>query len=225
MNFNYKCTTECNFVFIDTSSQFAKSINKYFKNIDNAVGLTMDVQNYKSNNKIFYVSPANSFGFMDGGIDKIYSKHMFRDVEGRIKSVINRHGKLSKLGRPYLPIGSAIIVAADNSTKNFMIAAPTMLFPQDVKGTQNPYYAFLAVLNVISTCPMSMYADIVVPGLCTGYGNIEPEESAKQIYKAYTDFHFNKTKPNTILYKNFLYYITEPNLCEQPNNHSNTEFK
>lgn len=222
---NYKCTSNCNFIFIDTNSQFTKAIDKYFQNMDNVVGLTMNIQDYKSNNKIFYVSPANSFGFMDGGVDKIYSRRMFRDVENRVKNSITKLGRKSKLGREYLPIGSAIIVPADNSGQHFMISAPTMLFPQDVKDTHNAYYAFLAVLHVISTCPIAAYADIVIPGLCTGYGNMSYNESARQICKAYLDFHCNQMKPNKILYRNPLYYITEPNLHEQPDNHSNTEFK
>ena len=222
---SYKCTSNCNFIFVDTESHFAKEINKCFNNIDNVVGLKMNVQDYKSNNKIFYVSPANSFGFMDGGVDKIYSRRMFRDVEDRVKNVITKLGRKSKLGRDYLPVGSAIIVPADNSGQKFMISAPTMLFPQDVTGTNNAYYAFLAVLHVISTCPLASYADIVIPGLCTGYGNISYEESAKQIYKAYFDFHFNKAKKEQILYRDLLCYVVEPNLHEQPTCYQNTEFK
>ena len=103
---SYKCTSNCNFIFVDTEAHFAKEINKCFNNIDNVVGLKMNVQDYKSDNKIFYVSPANSFGFMDGGVDKIYSRRMFRDVEDKVKNVITKLGKKSKLGRDYLPVGS-----------------------------------------------------------------------------------------------------------------------
>jgi len=222
---NYKCTSNCNFIFIDTNLQFARAINKYFENMDNVVGLKMNIQDYESINKIFYVSPANSFGFMDGGVDKIYSRRMFRDVEDRVKNVITKLGKKSKLGRDYLPIGSAIIVPADNSNQKFMISAPTMLFPQEVDKTHNAYYAFLAVLHVISTCPIAAYSDIVIPGLCTGYGNMSYDESARQICKAYLDFHCDKIPYVKTLYKNPLCYIAEPNLHEQPDNHANTEFK
>jgi len=214
-----------NFVFIDTKGEFADEINTLFSCIDNVVGLTMNVQDYKSNGRIFYVSPANSFGFMDGGIDKIYSRRMFRDVEDRVKYVVSRMGKYSKLGRRYIPIGSAFIVPADDSNKNFMISAPTMLLPQNVEGTNNAYFAMVAVLNVIHTYQPAHFSDIVIPGLCTGYGGISYKESAKQIFKAFMDFNFGIHITKNLIFRNNFCYISEPNLKEQPNNYQNREFK
>lgn len=38
------------------------------------------------------VSPANSFGFMDGGIDMLYSQHFGRHVQERLQTAIrSRH--------------------------------------------------------------------------------------------------------------------------------------
>ena len=49
-----------------------------------------------------YVSPANSFGIMDGGIDALFSAR-FPHVEGRVQTAI------STLGRP-LAVGECVIV-------------------------------------------------------------------------------------------------------------------
>lgn len=37
------------------------------------------------------VSPAHSFGFMDGGIDKIYTLHFGPEVQERLRVAIRRH--------------------------------------------------------------------------------------------------------------------------------------
>jgi O-acetyl-ADP-ribose deacetylase (regulator of RNase III) len=42
------------------------------------------------------VSPANSFGFMDGGIDRLYSQHFGWEVQDRLQELIRsrHHGEL-----------------------------------------------------------------------------------------------------------------------------------
>uniref|UniRef100_A0A2C9L7N0 Macro domain-containing protein n=1 Tax=Biomphalaria glabrata TaxID=6526 RepID=A0A2C9L7N0_BIOGL len=47
------------------------------------------------------VSPANSFGFMDGGIDWIYSKYFGWQMQNRLQNVIREdyHGELPVVSR------------------------------------------------------------------------------------------------------------------------------
>ena len=85
-----------------------------------------------------FVSPANSLGFMDGGIDMVLSRTMFPSCEKRLKALI------AALGRPYLRVGSAAWFMVGPRTG--FIAAPTMFLPHDVADTQNAYWAFLAAL-------------------------------------------------------------------------------
>ena len=69
------------------------------------------------------VSPANSFGFMDGGIDHLYSRHFGRKIEERLQEMIrNRH-------HGELLIGTAEIVETNNLRIPYIIAAPTMRVP------------------------------------------------------------------------------------------------
>jgi len=52
------------------------------------------IQDYTPQRKtVVYVSPANSLGFMDGGIDKVLSQVMFSGVETQLKELINKYGK------------------------------------------------------------------------------------------------------------------------------------
>jgi O-acetyl-ADP-ribose deacetylase (regulator of RNase III) len=89
------------------------------------------------------VSPANSFGFMDGGIDMLYSQHFGWEVQERLQSLIRKkhHGELI--------IGNAEIVETDNLRVPYLIAAPTMRVPMKLQDTVNPYLAARAVLLLV----------------------------------------------------------------------------
>lgn len=142
---------------------------------------------------------------MDGGVDKVYSQTMFPGIEKEVKAAIKTHGGVSDLGRPWLPIGQAIQV-------NKLIVAPTMLLPQNVQKTQNAYYALNAALweaewNGITT--------LVVPGMCTGYGKMDPITAVTQMKKAHE--HYKKVIRHD--------KSTAEILDEQPNYYENLEFK
>src|SRR5262245_26450501 len=66
------------------------------------------------------VSPANSFGFMDGGIDALYSQHFGWDLQLRLRR------KILDLHHGELLVGAAEIVETGSGAHPFMIAAPTM---------------------------------------------------------------------------------------------------
>ena len=129
------------------------------------------------------ISPANSFGNMNGGIDRIYKK-MFPKIDIRLVNEINNL-KLASCGYGYyIPIGSNIIVDTGYNNCNFMIAAPTMFTPRNIIGTDNVYKCFYGILerlhnnNLIIACPC----------LGTGIGGLTAKESAEQILKAVTTF-------------------------------------
>jgi O-acetyl-ADP-ribose deacetylase (regulator of RNase III) len=69
------------------------------------------------------VSPANSFGFMDGGIDLPYSKYFGWQVQQRLQELIVQHHRGEFL------VGTAEIVETDDKGIPFLIAAPTMRVP------------------------------------------------------------------------------------------------
>jgi hypothetical protein len=89
------------------------------------------------------VSPANSFGFMDGGIDLLYSGHFGWEVQDRLQELIRdrHHGELL--------VGAAEIVEMDSPRIPFLIAAPTMRVPMILRETVNPYLAARAALPLI----------------------------------------------------------------------------
>jgi hypothetical protein len=72
------------------------------------------------------VSPANSFGWMDGGIDLAYLNRFGQWLQPALQGAIAEHfgGEL--------PIGQALIVETHDGSIPFMISAPTMRVPAPV---------------------------------------------------------------------------------------------
>lgn len=89
------------------------------------------------------ISPANSFGFMDGGIEMLFSQHFGWQVQERLQKLIlnKHHGELL--------VGTAEIVETDNLQIPYLIAAPTMRVPMILRNSVNPYLAARAALLLV----------------------------------------------------------------------------
>ncbi len=131
------------------------------------------------------VSPANSFGFMDGGIDMLYSKHFGWGVQARLQQAIREkhHGELL--------VGTAEIVETGNEEIPYLIASPTMRVPMMLSNSVNPYLAARAVLLLIQHGKFpngDAIADkvktVAFPGLGTGIGTISSATCALQVRAA-----------------------------------------
>ena len=127
------------------------------------------------------VSPANSFGFMDGGIDLVYSQRFGWDLQGRLQDEINgRYGG-------ELPVGSATIVETGDPDFPWLISAPTMRVPETVANTVNAYLAFRAALlavhrhNKVHPSPIER---VLCPGLGTAVGRMPESRCAYQMHAA-----------------------------------------
>lgn len=140
------------------------------------------------------VSPANSFGFMDGGIDMLYTQRFGWHVQERLQDKIrSRHNG-------ELLVGCAEIVETDNIQHPFIISAPTMRVPQVLTYTANPYLAARAVLLLIKNGEFvdGVYAGLKIsdiintvafPGLGTGVGRVGPNTCAHQMRMALDEFY------------------------------------
>jgi O-acetyl-ADP-ribose deacetylase (regulator of RNase III) len=126
------------------------------------------------------VSPANSYGFMDGGIDAWYRAYFGAQIERTVQDAINR--------RPegHLPVGASLIVRTGHETVPYMIVAPTMKVPEQVD-SRNCYRAMRAILRIAVT-DAEVERDIYCPGLATGVGMVPPEQAAAEMAHAYGDW-------------------------------------
>jgi len=129
-----------------------------------------------------YVSPANSFGIMDGGIDVILSER-FPLVEERVQTAI------ASTGTP-LAVGSCITIETGDFDVPFMLCAPTMMFPSRVAHTDHAYQAMLAILREVERFNSvgGGIESVAIPGLCTGVGAMPPDVAASQMARAYAEF-------------------------------------
>ena len=129
------------------------------------------------------VSPANSFGIMDGGLDLAIRDQLGFSVERRIQEVIveKHHGEL--------PIGCAEVVETDDRRWRYLIAAPTMRIPEPIPFTINAYLAFRAILvaaeNFNKALGRREIDSLVCCGLGTGIGKVSASKCAAQMRAAY----------------------------------------
>jgi O-acetyl-ADP-ribose deacetylase (regulator of RNase III) len=136
------------------------------------------------------VSPANSFGFMDGGIDSWYRWRFGDGIQDSVRMAILRywHGEL--------PVGTAEIVETHDDEVPFLVAAPTMRVPMILgEDSINPYLAMRAVIMLIRREKFregkfqgedinSHVKKIASPGLGTGVGKVPAAMAAHQIREA-----------------------------------------
>ena len=128
------------------------------------------------------VSPANSFGFMDGGIDLVYSRHFGWELEASLKTL------LAEQHFGELPVGQAVIVPTGQARIPYLVSAPTMRVPGPIGATANVYLAFRAALIAVyrhnESAPGAIRS-VLVPGFGTGIGGMSPRRAARQMKLAY----------------------------------------
>lgn len=127
------------------------------------------------------VSPANSFGFMDGGLDYYLSLRFGWDVQQRLQKYIG------ELELKELLIGQSHIIETKDEKVPYIISAPTMRVPMSfhIATSVNAYLAMKAAL--ISAVNHPNINAIAIPGLCTGCGKMPFDVAAKQMYQAYKE--------------------------------------
>ncbi len=127
------------------------------------------------------VSPANSFGFMDGGLDYQLSVRFGWDLEKRLQKLIY------ELPEAELLVGQALVVETFDKEVPFLISAPTMRIPTNfnIDTSVNAYLAMKAIL--IKAINHETIASVAIPGLCAGVGRMSLEIAAKQMLLAYNE--------------------------------------
>lgn len=125
------------------------------------------------------LSPANSFGFMDGGIDLAYSNFFGWDLQDRLQETLRRQ----HAGE--LPVGQAAVVPTHHRDIPFLVSAPTMRVPGDIADTVNVYLAFRAALLAVKD--RNDIQTLLSPALGTGVGCMPIERAARQMYAAYAE--------------------------------------
>jgi O-acetyl-ADP-ribose deacetylase (regulator of RNase III) len=163
----------------DIDQDVVKAWRKYFRGIAN---VSISLGDILEGSADAIVSPANSFGYMDGGIDLIYLHRFGWELQTRLQT---------HLGDEHdgeLPVGQATIIETFDATIPFLVSAPTMRIPANVSNTVNAYLAFRAAIRAVKLhnreAPMKIRS-VLCPGLCTAIGRMSPDLCARQMAAAY----------------------------------------
>ena len=173
------------FYLRDINPDMVTAWKRYFDNIEDVEVSEGDIFEGPMADAI--ISPANSFGFMDGGIDLVYSDHFGWQLQERLQIELAAHHDGE------LPVGEAVIIPTNKADDiKFLISAPTMRVPMNVDKTVNAYLAFRASIRAIrdwnathAEKPEFQIDSVTCPGLGTAVGKMSYDACAKQMFFAY----------------------------------------
>ena len=112
------------------------------------------------------VNPANSFGYMGGG------------VAGAIKRIGGIEIENEAIGKAPIPVGTAVFTIAGSLPCSFVIHAPTMEQPAMRIGVDNVRDATRAALELGVELNLKT---IAIPGMGTGVGGVPTDDAAEAI--------------------------------------------
>jgi O-acetyl-ADP-ribose deacetylase (regulator of RNase III) len=136
------------------------------------------------------LSPANSFGFMDGGIDLLYSRFFGWELQDALQE------RIASEYDGELPVGQAILLPTGHKAIGFLVSAPTMRVPAVIDGTVNVYLAFRAALLAVqrhNTGRGPKIRSLASPALGAGIGGMPFARVARQMFAAYSDVVLGQT--------------------------------
>lgn len=197
------------FRFVDLNAQLVNAWKSVFKDVDSVEAINSSIFEHPSD---IIVSPANSFGFMNGGIDFSISKnlgwHIEKEVQKRIREEF--YGELL--------VGQALVVPTGHADFPYLISAPTMRTPMTILRSPNVYLAMKAILTLLKYGRLSSgelisdsISSVAIPGLGTGVGQVPPLVCARQMRLAWEDVNQEKylTKQGwEELRSNYAYFFT-----------------
>lgn len=198
-----------NYYFIDINKDLCDAWKTVFAGIE---GVTVKHQSIFETSCDALVSPANSHGYMNGGIDFAISKNLGWHIEKDLQQIIRD----KYFGE--LLVGQAEVIPTGQAQFPFLIAAPTMRTPMTIANTPNVYLAMKAILIKVEhghfadgTPIREKIKSIAIPGLGTGIGQVKPLDCARQMRIAWEDIqHAKYTNKETWdeMGSNFAYFYT-----------------
>lgn len=183
-----KSHREFKLILVDVQRELCEEWEKAFKEFSSVSifnGVFQNVTEYDC-----MVSPANSFGLMDGGID-LAIRHFFgMQIQKDVQKIIRNEFYGEQ------PVGTSKIVFTENEDHPFLAHTPTMRVPTDISDTDNVYNAMFAMLRAVSNHNKTekiRIESVLCPGLGTATGRVSYKEAARQMSLAYKNFK----KPTT----------------------------
>ncbi len=197
------------FYFIDINPDIVNAWQKVFDGIENITIAEGSIFDFPAD---AIVSPANSFGFMNGGIDFVISKNLGWHIEKRLQKIIRE----KYFGE--LLVGQAEIIETDHAKFPYLISAPTMRTPMTIHRSPNVYLCMKAILTLLKygkfedgTPIDDKVKSVSISGLGTGVGQVPPLLCARQMRIAWEDVgqeKYTTEKGWEELRSNYAYFYT-----------------
>jgi O-acetyl-ADP-ribose deacetylase (regulator of RNase III) len=131
-----------------------------------------------------WVSPTNSRGSMDGGLDAVIKKRLGAKIETNLQhEITRRYGSLN------LPVGHAVCVPTGEVQPPYLISTPTMVgSSDDISDSMNVALACAAAFQAVhmqnAAAPGSIRS-VALPGLGANTGKVPVEICADLMWTAY----------------------------------------
>ncbi len=131
-----------------------------------------------------WVSPTNSRGRMDGGVDAVIKRHLGAGIQLRVQRAIRDQFDGS------LPVGSAVCVRSGATNPTFLISTPTMVQSvQNVSETLNVAMACAAAFQAIhlqNDREPGSITSVALVGLGAATGRVPAQVCANLMWTGYT---------------------------------------
>lgn len=161
---------------------------EYFKECDDVEIICDDFKRFMDSHEVeCVVSPANSYGLMDGGYDLAITDYFGLNLSNKVQKYLleNLYGEQ--------PVGTSIIV--DINEKQKLIHTPTMRIPSHIKDP-------MVIYNCMRTCLMlakeKKINSIVIPGFGGACGNVKYSVIAEMMFQGYKQVN---NRPQTITWQ------------------------
>jgi len=166
------------YLFIDINAEMVEAWNEVFQGEENVKVLQGDITDVSCD---AIVSPANSFGFMDGGVDYAISMRLGWSLQDKLQA------QIKALPEGELLIGKSLVLETGDDLLPYLIASPTMRVPMsfNIATSINAYLATKAALIAAKAHPNIEY--VAIPGFCTGVGHMPHKTAAKQMHQAFKE--------------------------------------
>jgi len=134
-----------------------------------------------------WVSPTNSHGRMDGGVDAVIKRHLGAGIQLRVQKAIREQFGAA------LPIGSAVCVPSGAANPKFLISTPTMTQSvQNVRETLNVALACAAAFQAIhmqNEREPGSIGSVALVGMGAATGRVPAPVCANLMWAGYTLFN------------------------------------
>lgn len=160
---------------IEKNKDKFKYLVPYFDDLENVVLVNADFISFMNEYNIeCVVSPANSYGIMDGGYDQAIINYFGKELQNKVQKYIieNYYGEQ--------PVGTSFMIDINEHQK--LIHTPTMRKPSKIKDKRVIYQCMRTTLI---TAKQNNIENILIPMFGGLTGGIHPHIIAKMMRYAY----------------------------------------